>query len=158
LTGHLVLSSIHANDAIGVVFRLLDLGIEPFLVASSLAGVVAQRMVRRICTECAKAVKVSLLEQMIYTKEARDERTEFLFGSGCQSCAKTGYMGRMGIFEILRLTDGIRTMIVNGASTAELRTEALREGMVTLIRDGMLKVKNNNTTPSEVLRNAYSIE
>jgi general secretion pathway protein E len=158
LTGHLVLSSIHANDAIGVVFRLLDLGIEPFLVASSLAGVVAQRMVRRVCPECARPYKVSLLEQMIYTKEARDERTAFLHGSGCQSCAQTGYIGRMGIFEILRMTDGIRTLIINGASTTDLRAEAVKEGMVTLLRDGMLKVKNDYTTPSEVLRNAYSIE
>ncbi len=158
LTGHLVLSSIHANDAVGVIFRLLDLGIEPFLVASSLAGIVAQRMVRRICPECARFVKVSLLEQMIYTKEARDERSEFLYGSGCQSCAQTGYMGRMGIFEILRMTDEIRTLLIKGTSTAELRAEALKEGMVTLLRDGMLKVKANHTTPSEILRNAYAME
>ncbi len=158
LTGHLVLSSIHANDAIGVIFRLLDLGIEPFLVASSLAGIIAQRMVRRICPECARPVKVSLLEQMIYTKEARDERTEFLYGSGCQTCAQTGYLGRMGIFEILRMTDDIRTMLVKGTTTAELRNEALKEGMVNLLRDGMLKVKSNGTTPSEVLRNAYAME
>jgi general secretion pathway protein E len=158
LTGHLVLSSIHANDAIGVVFRLLDLGIDPFLVASSLAGIVAQRMVRRICPECARPVRVSLLEQMIYTKETRNERTEFNFGSGCPSCASTGYLGRMGLFEILNMTDDIRTLLLRGTSTAELRTEALKEGMVTLLRDGMLKVKSNQTTPSEVLRNAYSVE
>ncbi len=158
LTGHLVLSSIHANDAIGVVFRLLDLGIEPFLVASSLAGIVAQRMVRRICPECARPVRVSLLEQMIYTKEARDERSEFLYGAGCPACAQTGYRGRMGIFEIMRLTDELRTLLIKGGSTAELRSEALKEGMVTLLRDGMQKVKANFTTPSEVLRNAYAVE
>lgn len=158
LTGHLVLSSIHANDAIGVIFRLLDLGVEPFLVASSLAGIVAQRMVRRICPECARPVKVSLLEQMIYTKEARDERTEFLYGAGCPSCAQTGYLGRMGIFEMLRMTDEIRTLLIKGTSTAELKTEALKEGMITLLKDGMLKVKANHTTPSEVLRNAYAME
>jgi general secretion pathway protein E len=158
LTGHLVLSSIHANDAIGVVFRLLDLGIDPFLVASSLAGIVAQRMVRRVCPECAHPVKVSLLEQMVYTKETRNERTEFVFGSGCPSCANTGYFGRMGIYEILNMSDSIRTMLIKGTSTAELRAEALKEGMVTLLRDGMLKVKANQTTPSEVLRNAYSVD
>jgi general secretion pathway protein E len=151
LTGHLVLSSIHANDAIGVIFRLLDLGIEPFLVASSLAGIVAQRMVRRICPECARPVRVSLLEQMIYTKEAHDERTEFLYGSGCQSCAQTGYMGRMGIFEILSMSDEIRMMLIKGASSGEMKARALKEGMITLLRDGMLKVKSNHTTPSEVL-------
>jgi type II secretory ATPase GspE/PulE/Tfp pilus assembly ATPase PilB-like protein len=158
LTGHLVLSSIHANDAVGVVFRLLDLGVDPFMVASSLAGIVSQRMVRRVCAECAHPVKVSLLEQMIYTKEARDERSEFLYGSGCQSCAQTGYMGRMGIFEILRMTDEIRTMLIKGTSTGELRAEALKEGMITLLKDGMLKVKANQTTPSEVLRNAYALD
>jgi general secretion pathway protein E len=158
LTGHLVLSSIHANDAAGVIFRLLDLGIEPFLVASSLSGIVAQRMVRRICPECARPVKVSLLEQMIYSKEARDDRTDFLYGAGCQSCAQTGYMGRMGIFEILRMTDELRMMLLKGASTAEFRNEAVRQGMVTLLRDGMDKVKVNQTTPSEILRNAYAME
>jgi general secretion pathway protein E len=158
LTGHLVLSSIHANDSIGVIFRLLDLGIEPFLVGSSLAGIVSQRMVRRICVECSRPVRVSLLEQMVYTKEARDERSEFLYGSGCQSCSKTGYMGRMGLFEILRMTDEIRTMLTRGTNTSELREEALKEGLVTLLQDGMLKVKSNQTTPSEILRNAYAVE
>jgi len=95
---------------------------------------------------------------MIYTKEARDERTEFLYGSGCQTCSQTGYLGRMGIFEILRMTDDIRTLLVKGTTTTELRNEALKEGMVPLLKDGMLKVKSNNTTPSEVLRNAYAME
>jgi type II secretory ATPase GspE/PulE/Tfp pilus assembly ATPase PilB-like protein len=158
LTGHLVLSSIHANDAVGVIFRLLDLGIEPFLLASSLTGIVAQRMVRRICPECARPVKVSLLEQMIYTKEARDERSEFMYGTGCPACSKTGYKGRMGIFEILQINDEIRTGLIKGTSSSELRTQALKSGMVTLLRDGMLKVKANLTTPSEVLRNAYAVE
>ena len=158
LTGHLVLSSIHANDAVGVVFRLLDLGIEPFLVASALTGIVAQRMVRRVCPECARPVKVSLLEQMIYTKEARDERSEFLYGSGCPSCSQTGYKGRMGLYEILQINDEIKTSLVKGTSAAELRAQALKSGMVTLLQDGMLKVKANLTTPSEVLRNAYAVE
>jgi general secretion pathway protein E len=158
LTGHLVLSSIHANDSVGVIFRLLDLGIEPFLVASSLAGIVAQRMVRRVCPECGRLVRVSLLEQMIYTKEARDERSEFVYGSGCQSCSQTGYLGRMGIFELLSMNDEIRMMLIKGTSTADLKAEALKEGMITLLKDGMLKVKSNQTTPSEVLRNAYSVD
>ena len=158
LTGHMVLSSIHANDAVGVIFRLLDLDIDPFLVASSLAGIVAQRMVRRVCPECARPVKISLLEQMIYTKESRDERMEFMYGKGCKSCAQTGYMGRIGIYEILPMSDNLRTMLIKGTSTSELRAAALKEGMVTLLKDGMLKVKANLTTPSEVLRNAYSAE
>lgn len=158
LTGHLVLSSIHANDSVGVIFRLLDLGIEPFLVASSLTGVVSQRMVRRICPECARPVKISLMEQMVYTRESRDERSEFFYGSGCHACSKTGYLGRMGIFEILSVDEEIKMMLVKGTSTAEIKTQALKAGMVTLLRDGMLKVKKNQTTPSEVLRNAYIVE
>jgi type II secretory ATPase GspE/PulE/Tfp pilus assembly ATPase PilB-like protein len=85
-------------------------------------------------------------------------RAEFRYGAGCQSCVQTGYKGRMGIFEILRMTDEIRTMLTKGTTTAELRNEALKEGMVTLLRDGMCKVKSNQTTPSEVLRNAYAME
>jgi general secretion pathway protein E len=158
LTGHLVLSSIHANDSVGVIFRLLDLGIEPFLVASSLAGVVAQRMVRRICPECASPAGVSPLEQMIYTREVQEERTEFVYGRGCHLCSQTGYLGRMGIFEILRISDEIKVKLIKGASTPDLKAAALKDGMTTLLRDGMFKVKSNYTTPSEVVRNAYTVE
>ncbi len=158
LTGHLVLSSIHANDAIGVVLRLLDLGIEPFLVSSALIGVVAQRMVRRICPSCARLVEAPLIEQMTYSKETGEERSQFLYGSGCKSCANSGYRGRIGIFEILYTSDKIRTLLLKGATVAQLRTQAIKEGMVTLLRDGMLKVKAGITIPSEVLRNAYSVE
>jgi len=165
LTGHLVLSSIHANDAVGVVLRLLDLGIEPFLVSSALIGVVAQRMVRRICPDCARLVDVPVIEEMTYSKEtsgvnypAIEERRQFLYGSGCKSCAHTGYQGRTGIFEILQMSDEIRAMLLNGTTAAQLRTRAIKEGMIPLIRDGMLKVKAGITTPSEVLRNVYSVD
>lgn len=157
LTGHLVLSSIHANDAVGVVLRLLDLGVEPFLVSSALIGVVAQRMVRRICSTCARLIDVSLIERMTYSKEIGEERSEFLCGSGCKSCANTGYRGRTGIFEILHISDEIRMLLLKGATAAELRAQAIKEGMITLLRDGMFKVRANITTPSEVLRNAYSV-
>jgi len=158
LTGHLVLSSIHANDAVGVVLRLLDLGVEPFLVSSALIGVVAQRMVRRICPDCAQPVSAPLIEQMAYGKEIGDERAEFLYGSGCQSCAHTGYRGRTGIFEILHMSDQIRMMVLGGTTVVQLQTQAIKEGMTPLMKDGMLKVKADITTPAEVLRNAYSIE
>jgi len=158
LTGHLVLSSIHANDAVGVVFRLIDLGIEPFLVASALIGVVAQRMVRRICPDCTQFTEVSLVEQKGYQKETGDERKEFLYGSGCTSCSYTGYYGRTGIFEILQISDEIRMMLLNGTTTTELRSRAIKDGMVPLVNDGMLKVKDHITTPVEVLRNAYSVD
>jgi len=158
LTGHLVLSSIHANDAMGVVFRLIDLGIEPFLVASALIGVVAQRMVRRICPHCTQFTEAPLIEQKNYQKETGDERKEFLSGSGCTSCSYTGYYGRTGIFEILQISDNIRMMLLNGASAAELRDQAIKDGMIPLISDGMLKVKDHITTPVEVLRNTYSVD
>jgi len=158
LTGHLVLSSIHANDAVGVVFRLLDLGVEPFLVSSALAGVVAQRMVRRICPDCAGPVDAPLIEQMGYSNEIGEERSEFLYGSGCKTCANTGYLGRTGIFEILDMSDEIRMMLLNDTTTTQLRTQAIKEGMISLLRDGMLKVKADITTPSEVLRNAYCLD
>jgi general secretion pathway protein E len=157
LTGHLVLSSIHANDAVGVVQRLLDLGVEPFLVSSALIGVVAQRMVRQVCPNCARLIKASTEESLIYSQEMGEQRSEFFYGSGCKSCANSGYRGRMGIFEILCTSDGIKTLLVKGTTASELRSQAIKEGMVTLLRDGMTKVKKNLTTPSEVLRNAYSV-
>lgn len=158
LTGHLVLSSIHANDSIGIVSRLLDLGIERFLVASALIGVVAQRMVRRICPDCVQPMKASLVEQKAYTKETGEERSEFLYGKGCKSCANTGYRGRNGIFEILHINDSFRTMLLEGANATELRAQAIKDGMIPLGKDGMLQVKANTTTPAEVLRNAYYLE
>jgi len=158
LTGHLVLSSIHANDAIGVIFRLLDLGIEPFLVSSAVIGVVAQRMVRRICPDCAVHKEAPLMEQLAYTNETGEKRTEFLYGEGCELCSYTGYRGRIGLFEVLPVSDKIRMQILKGASTTEVRQQAIEEGMAPLIKDGMLKVKQGITTPSEVLRNAYFIE
>lgn len=157
LTGHLVLSSIHANDAVGVVLRLLDLGVEHFLVSSALIGVVAQRMVRRVCSYCARPVKASPEESIIYAQEMGEEKTEFVHGAGCKSCANSGYRGRTGIFEILTNNDNIKALISKGASARELRTQAIADGMVTLVKDGMRKVKGDITTPAEILRNAYTV-
>ncbi len=156
LTGHLVLSSIHANDSVSVVLRLLDLDIEPFLVSSALIGVVSQRMIRTICPDCAQLVEVSPIEQKTYAQVTGEERSKFLYGSGCKSCANSGYQGRTGIFEILHVTDEIRTRLLAGTTASQLRTVAVKEGMIPLIEDGMRKVEANITTPSEVLRNAYS--
>jgi len=158
LTGHLMLSSVHANDAPGVLSRLLDLDIEPFLIASAVIGVVAQRMVRRICPDCSHMIEAPRVEQMAYEKEIGEKQTEFLYGTGCKSCAYTGYLGRTGIFEILAMSDTIRTMITNRASSSQIRAQALKEGMVTMMNDGMRKVKEGITTPSEVLRNAYTAD
>jgi general secretion pathway protein E len=157
LTGHLVLSSIHANDAVGVVSRLLDLGVEPFLVSSALIGVLAQRMVRRVCPKCGRLAKASPEEIMIYNQETGASRSEFLQGAGCKACANSGYRGRTGIFEILCTSDAIKTLLVKGANATDLRNQAVKDGMVTLLKDGMQKVEKNITTPAEVLRNTYSI-
>ncbi|MBN2240902.1 MAG: type II/IV secretion system protein [Dehalococcoidales bacterium] len=156
LTGHLVLSSIHANDSVGVISRLLDLGIEPFLIASALIGVVAQRMGRRICPSCSEMTEVSVVEQHAYTRETGEERTMFLSGKGCKSCSETGYQGRIGFYEIMKISDQVRSMILENANSSVIKNQAVKEGMIPLIKDGMLKVQNNITTPAEVLRNAYT--
>ena len=156
LTGHLMLSSVHANDAATTIARLIDLKVEPFLIASSVIGVVAQRMVRLVCPDCGRAMEAPFAEQVAYEKATGEKRTEFQYGIGCESCSYTGYLGRTGIFEILRITDPIRTMIVGGANSSEIRTKAISEGMVSLLKDGMLKVKAGRTTPAEVLRSAYA--
>jgi len=155
LTGHLMLSSIHANEVAGVLSRLLDLKVEPFLMASAVIGVVAQRMVRRICPDCSHLVEAPPVEQMAYEKEMGEKKTEFLYGTGCKTCAYTGYMGRTGIFEILTMSDNIGTMICNQATSSDIRTQALKEGMISMVNDGMRKVQEGITTPSEVMRNAY---
>jgi type II secretory ATPase GspE/PulE/Tfp pilus assembly ATPase PilB-like protein len=158
LTGHLVLCSIHANDAVGVVFRLLDLGIEPFLVSSMLIGIAAQRMVRRICPNCSRYIEAPLIEQIAYAREMGEQRTKFLYGAGCELCGYTGYRDRIALFEVLPITDDIRMQIINHASATEIRQQAIQKGMVPLIKDGMLKVKAGITTISELLRSAYFIE
>ena len=155
LTGHLMLSSIHANDVAGVLSRLLDLKIEPFLIASAVIGVVAQRMVRRICPDCRRLIEAPAVEQMAYEKEMGEKQIEFFYGTGCKSCAYTGYLGRTGIFEILRVSEKIGMMVVNRASSGEIRAQAFKEGMMPMGRDGMRKVKEGITTPAEVLRSAY---
>lgn len=157
LTGHLVLSSVHANDTAGSVFRLMDLGIEPFLLASGLIGVLAQRMVRRVCPHCARLVPVTSEEKLAYQREMGEETSEFLMGGGCNFCANTGYLGRTGIYEIMAVSEPIRRLILTNASGDEIRNQALKEGMITLWRDGMTKVKMGITTPSEVIRNVFSV-
>jgi len=156
LTGHLMLSSIHANDATGVLFRLLDLKVEPFLIASAVVGIVAQRMVRRICPNCSHLIEAPLMEQIAYEQETGEKRVEFLYGTGCKPCSYTGYRGRIGIFEILTMSDEIRMMMTRNANTSDVRVQALKDGMTSMMNDGMRKVKAGITTPSEVLRVTYS--
>jgi type IV pilus assembly protein PilB len=157
LTGHLVLSSIHANDAVGVLMRLADLEIEQFLIASSLVGVVAQRMVRRVCTYCAVEEKPGVDEQAIYESELSDALEVMRRGTGCNMCAETGFLGRIGVYEVLLLNEEIRRLLLAGASAAAIRDQAIADGMVPLRRDGMMKVKQGIVTPTEILRSVYSI-
>ncbi len=157
LTGHLVLSSIHANDAVGVLIRLTDLGIEPFLIASSLIGVVAQRMVRRVCSYCAADAEPTVEERGAFEAETGERLTALKRGSGCNFCAGTGFMGRIGVFEVLMLNDEVRRLVVAGSSASAIREQAVADGMVPMRRDGMLKVKQGLVTPAEILRSVYSI-
>jgi general secretion pathway protein E len=158
LTGHLVLSSIHANDAVSVVFRLLDLGVEPFLVSTALLGVVSQRMVRQVCQECGEPQLAPPTEQLIYQQEMGESRQQFSYGRGCPACAGSGYWGRRGLFEILPVSDAMRGLILSGADILKLREQALTDGMVPLLKDGMMKVQEGLTTPTEVLRTAYGAD
>ena len=157
LTGHLVLSSVHANDTVSVIFRMIDLGVEPFLLSSAAIGIVAQRMVRRICPYCSRPTSVSPDEQLAYEQELNEKAAEFLIGAGCNFCANTGYLGRTGIFEVMVMSESIRRMILSNAGSDDIRAQAYKEGMVSLWRDGMLKVKAGITTPYEVIRNVFSI-
>jgi general secretion pathway protein E len=155
LTGHLMLSSIHANDTASSITRLIDLKVEPFLVASAVVGIVAQRMVRRVCPDCGRLIEAPLVEQMAYEKEMGEKQTKFVYGTGCKSCTYTGYLGRTGVFEIMTISETIGAMICSKASSTAIRDQALKEGMVSMTNDGMRKVKEGITTPAEVVRNAY---
>ena len=157
LTGHLVLSSIHANDAVGVIYRLTDLGVEPFLIGSSLLGVVAQRMVRRVCSHCKKPMPAPEQERMLYENEMREKRREFFYGRGCSLCANTGYRGRTGVHELLTVTEELRRLILNNANSNDIRAQAIKDGMIPMWHNAMLKVKQGITTPYEVQRNVASI-
>jgi len=157
LTGHLVLSSIHANDAVGVLLRLLDLGVEPFLVVSSLVGVAAQRMVRRVCPYCATDAEPTAEEKLLFETELGESLETVRRGTGCNLCAHTGFMGRTAVFEVLMLNDELRRLIVAGATASALREQSIADGMVTMRRDGMVKAKQGIVTPAEVIRCVYSI-
>jgi general secretion pathway protein E len=157
LTGHLVLSSVHANDTVSTIFRMIDLGVEPFLLTSAVVGIVAQRMVRRVCPYCSRPTPVSPDEQLAYEQELNEKESEFLIGAGCSFCANTGYLGRTGIFEVMVMSESIRRMILSSADSDEIRAQAYKQGMVSLWHDGMLKVKEGITTPYEVIRNVFSI-
>ena len=156
LTGRLVLATIHANDAISVLFRLIDLGIEPYLVSPTLVAALAQRMARRICPYCKVPAEVSAAEAAIYEKVLGEKLRNAFKGSGCNMCAHTGYRGRVALMEMLSMTETIRQAVLKGSSADEIKAIAMQEGMMTMQRDGMLKVKSGITTISEVMRITFS--
>lgn len=151
LTGHLVLSTLHTNSAVAALTRLIDMGVEPFLISSSLSGVVAQRLVRRVCRECIETVEPTEREKEIF-KEANIDILEIKRGRGCPSCNNTGYRGRMAIHEILQIDDQIREFIMSSASAMDIREYVKKQGMLFLLDDGLLKVRDGLTTTEEVLR------
>lgn len=157
LTGHLVLSSIHANDSVGALFRLMDLGVEPYVIASSVIGIVAQRMVRRICPHCREAFEPESGEVAAYRKEMGDDPVTYYHGKGCNFCNMTGYLGRMGVYEVLIVSDAIREMLAAGAGSGDIWKKAIDDGIVTMRRDGMRKVQLEHTTPGEVLRGIFAV-
>jgi len=159
LTGHMVLSTLHTNDAPSTVTRLVNMGIEPFLVTASLNLVVAQRLARRVCSECAAPIEVTA-EELIDLGMSKEEVKEglenetyvFQKGTGCKRCNDTGYKGRVALYEVLELNDAIRDLVLQGASTAELKEAAIQTGMDTIRRAGLNKLVEGVTTVEEVLR------
>ncbi len=156
MTGHFVMSSLHATDATSALHRFMDMGIEPFLVASSLLGIVGQRLIRKICTHCVATYVPSADERAFYDlSEGRADKTEFKRGRGCNFCGQTGYFDRVGIYEVLPVTDQLKELIVERASLAELRTAAAAHGMRTLRDQAIDLIEADITTISEVLRTVY---
>jgi type IV pilus assembly protein PilB len=153
LTGHLVLSTLHTNDAPSTISRLMNMGIEPFLVASSVNLICAQRLVRRVCKECKEPnpVPPAALAKIGFAPEEVADVVP-MKGRGCETCNHTGYKGRVGLYEVMEMTDEIRELVLVGASALELRRKAIDEGMITLRRSGLRKIKDGLTTIEEVLR------
>ena len=153
LTGHLVLSTLHTNDAPSTITRMVDMGIEPFNVASAVNLVVAQRLVRRICTDCKKPVtyEEDELHALSHDSEAM-QKIKFVRGEGCGECGDTGYAGRAGLYEVMAMSPEVRKLILHGASVTDIRDAAVEEGMLTLRMDGITKVEQGVTTLEEVVK------
>jgi type IV pilus assembly protein PilB len=153
LTGHLVLSTVHTNDAPSTVNRLISMGIPPYLVAASLHLLLAQRLVRRVCGECRQEVTVSVAAlQGIGFTEAEAEALTCYGGKGCMACGDTGYRGRIALYEVMLLNEEIREAILRGASAIELRELGRKHGMITLRESGLQKIREGVTTLDEVAR------
>jgi type IV pilus assembly protein PilB len=153
LTGHLVFSTLHTNDAAGAVTRLVDMGVEPFLIASTLESVMGTRLIRTICSDCKTAYHPdeAMLKSLHLSPEDVGSQA-FYYGAGCAACNQTGYRGRRGIYEYLRITEPIRRLIVDNKPTVVIRDKARELGMRTLREDGVRCILDGLTTPEEVLK------
>ncbi|MGE5738461.1 MAG: type II secretion system ATPase GspE [Betaproteobacteria bacterium] len=154
LTGHLVLSTVHTNDAPSTVNRLLDMGVEDYLLTSTVIGILAQRLVRKLCPHCKEAYVAlpELVEQMRLRRFSHDRDITLWHAKGCSHCAQTGYTGRLSILEMMPMTDSVRSLVMKHATANELRAEAIRNGMITMYEDGLRKALAGVTTFEEVLR------
>jgi type II secretory ATPase GspE/PulE/Tfp pilus assembly ATPase PilB-like protein len=156
LTGHVVLSTLHTNDAATTLPRLLDMGVEPFLVASTVNIAIGQRLVRKLCGDCKTEYKLTAAERerlmSVVSEKIFSQPRKFLIGKGCKSCADTGYTGRLGIYEVLEVRGEIRDLIVRKASADAIRTAAIKMGMTTMLEDGFVKAGDGLTSIAEVLR------
>ena len=154
LAGHLVLSTLHTNDAASTVNRLLDMGVEDYLLTSTVIGILAQRLVRTLCPDCKEAYTAlpEVVDELGLRKFAAKDEVTLYHARGCSECGHTGYIGRVSIIEMLPMSDHLRTHVMRHATSAELRAEAIKEGMVTMYEDGMRKAMNGVTTFEEVLR------
>jgi type IV pilus assembly protein PilB len=153
LTGHLVLSTLHTNDAPATISRLLNMGVEPFLITASVNLVLAQRLARKICKDCTSPITLDagVLEEIGFTPE-QVARGKLMRGSGCRTCNGSGYKGRVALYEIMRFGDQLKEMVLQGSSTAELKAAAIKTGMLTLRMSGITKVLDGVTTTEEILR------
>ncbi|MBE3113285.1 MAG: Flp pilus assembly complex ATPase component TadA [Actinobacteria bacterium] len=153
LTGHLILSTLHTNDAPSSIIRLIDIGIEPFLIPASVIGVLAQRLIRKICSKCKREISLTPeIEKILYENEMDNNKIILYKGEGCSYCMGTGYKGRTGIFELMVISDAIRDLITHNVTPGKLREVAIKEGMKLLKEDGLNKVREGITTIDEVLK------
>ena len=157
LTGHFVLSSLHGTDSVAALHRFLDMGIEAFLIASAVVGVIGQRLLRRICDSCKEPYTPGADELAAFRQHSGgSDKSQFFHGAGCNFCAGTGYRDRIGVYELLRITPELRRLIVGWATTEELRRLAVAQGMRTMLREGMALVENDITTVPEVIKTLYA--
>jgi type IV pilus assembly protein PilB len=153
LTGHMVLSTLHTNDAPSSITRLLNMGIEPFLVTASLQLIAAQRLVRKICVNCKEPIEISpQVLKDLGMKEEEAENATVYHGTGCMKCSKTGYRGRIALYEVLPLSEEIKEFVLNGASTTEIKREAIRLGMKSMRQTGLTKLLEGVTSIDELVR------